>query len=330
MDNNANLKDLHVTVKVYHGYGHTHNCVVYGHVLEGKRLVRRRFTRNIFYNIIHLIRSFMVKPLPGLKVRLNWQHQELNTVTALDGFFKFEWASDTEIAAGWHPVKVHLIDEGGNIVCTGDGNFYVPHSTQYAFISDIDDTVLVSHSATMAKRLRVLFTKNPRTRKAFADVVKHYHLLAFSHTSPSTPNPFFYVSSSEWNLYDDLDEFFRHNGLPEGVFMLNEIKRWSQLFKTGKTKHNGKLIRVVRIMQAFPKQQFVLFGDNSQSDPEIYASVANKYPANVAAVYIRNISPEKEAPTREFLSSLTNKSIHTLLFDDNTEAINHSKRVGLL
>lgn len=330
MEHNTKLKDLQVTVKVYHGYGHTHNCVVYGHVLEGKRLIRRRYTRNIFYNIIHLIRSFMVKPIAGVSVHLNWQKQVLTAVTATDGFFKFEWASNSEIPAGWHPVKVNLMDAGGAVICTGEGSFFVPHSTQYAFISDIDDTVLVSHSATMRKRLRVLFTKNPRTRKAFADVVKHYQLLAYSHTSPTTPNPFFYVSSSEWNLYEDLKEFFRHNGLPEGVFLLNEIKRWYQLFKTGKTKHSGKLIRVARILQAFPKQQFVLLGDNSQGDPEIYAAVANKYPGNIAAIYIRNISMVNEERAREWLSSVTNKAIHTLLFEDNTEAIEHSRLVGLI
>ena len=75
---------------------------------------------------------------------------------------------------------------------------------------------------------------------------------------------------------------------------LNIIKKWYQLFKTGKTKHQGKLIQLVRILEAFPKQRFILLGDNSQKDPEIYAAVANKYPDRITAIYIRNISSKKK------------------------------------
>jgi phosphatidate phosphatase APP1 len=206
----------------------------------------------------------------------------------------------------------------------------VPHSTQYGFISDIDDTVLVSHSANTGKKLRVMFTKNPRSRKTFADVVKFYQLLSLAHTSPDLLNPFFYVSSSEWNLYDDLNEFFKHNGLPKGVFMLNSIKKWYQLLKTGKTKHQEKMMRVTRILMAFPKQRFVLLGDNSQSDPEIYVNIANKYPEQIVAIYIRNISLKKENFTTKMMNSIQNKAIATCQFKHTDEAILHAKSMGLI
>lgn len=318
------------TVKIYHGYGHAHNLIVFGHVFSRKPFIRKKYSNNIFSNIIHIIKLFFVKPSPGVNVRLQWREQFFTSTTTSDGFFKFEWQSDTKTPAGWHNVRVDLLNSLGDVAATGEGEIFVPHATQYAFISDIDDTVLVSHSTSTAKRLRLLFTKNPRSRKAFIDVVKHYHLLSIAHTEPSVPNPFFYVSSSEWNLYNDLNEFFKHNGLPKGAFLLNEIKKWYQLFKTGKTKHQGKLIRVARIMQAFPEQHFVLLGDNSQSDPEIYVSIANKYPDKIAAIYIRNISLKKQLITEERLTSLQNKAIHTCLFNDNEEAIKHSKAIGLI
>ena len=324
------LGGLTSTVKVYHGYGHKNNCIVYGHVLAGKPVTRKQYTDNIFLNIFHLIKLFFVDPQPNLPVMLQWRDQQFYSKTEIDGFYKFEWQSDTTIEAGWHEVMVYLLNENGTKVKEGQGKIFIPHLTQYAFISDIDDTVLISHSATTGKRLRVLFTKNPRSRKTFADVVTHYHLLSMAHTTSEVPNPFFYVSSSEWNLYDDLNEFFKHNGLPKGAFLLNGIKKWYQLFKTGKTKHQGKLIRVVRIMEAFPKQRFVLLGDNSQSDPEVYVALANKYPDKIHAIYIRNIYDEKEAAAKQLLDSLLNKSIHTCLFKRNADAIVHSKSIGLI
>ena len=324
------LGGLTSTVKVYHGYGHKNNCIVYGHVLAGKAVTRKRYTNNVVLNIFHLIKLFFVYPQPNSPVMLQWRNQQLYSKTEVDGFYKFEWQSDTTIEAGWHEVIVYLLNEDGIKVNEGQGKIFIPHLTQYAFISDIDDTVLISHSATTGKRLRVLFTKNPRSRKTFADVVTHYHLLSMAHTTPEVPNPFFYVSSSEWNLYDDLNEFFKHNGLPKGAFLLNGIKKWYQLFKTGKTKHQGKLIRVVRIMEAFPKQRFVLLGDNSQSDPEMYVALANKYPDKIHAIYIRNISSKKEVVAAQLLDSILNKSIHTCLFKRNAEAIVHSKSIGLI
>jgi len=190
--------------------------------------------------------------------------------------------------------------------------------------------VLISHSANTGKKLSVMFTKNPRSRKTFADVVKFYQLLSLTHTEANLLNPFFYVSSSEWNLYDDLNEFFKHNGLPKGAFLLNGIKKWYQLLKTGKTKHEGKLVRVIRILEEFPKQRFVLLGDNSQSDPEIYVNIANKYSEQIVALYIRNVSLMKENTSLELMNVIQNKEIYTCQFKHTDEAILHARAIGLL
>src|SRR3546814_8470770 len=70
---------------------------------------------------------------------------------------------------------------------------------------------MVSHSATIGRRLRELFIRNPRTRKTFPGTAGYYKRLSAAFTSDDRPNPFFYVSSSEWNLYDYLLETFRFN-----------------------------------------------------------------------------------------------------------------------
>ncbi len=317
------------TVKVYHGYGHQDNLIVYGHVLAGKP-PRAVVDNNLISNVIHLIKIFSVKPIAGVSVRLQWDNQYYYSKTAQDGFFKFEWKSNSKISAGWHAIFIDLVGSHDKVLTTGEGKIFVPEATQYGFISDIDDTVLVSHSAKTGKKLRVMFTKNPLSRKTFADVVKFYRLLSLAHTEPNLLNPFFYVSSSEWNLYDDLNVFFKHNQLPKGVFLLNEIKRWYQLLKTGTTKHQGKLMRVVRLFEAFPKQRFILLGDNSQKDPAIYAAIANKYPEKVVAIYIRNVSPKKEEITLSLMKSITNKNIQTCQFEHTDEAISHARDIGLI
>lgn len=319
-----------VSVKVYHGYGHKHNLVVYGHVFKRKSKTKQIYSNNIFVNIIHLLKLFILKPYPSVAVQLQFFGQTIYQKTEKDGFFKFEWEADEDVSAGWHYVKVAAVDQDGNILNTGEGKVYVPHITQYAFISDVDDTVMISHSATIGRRLRELFIKNPHTRKTFPQAASHYQQLALSHTNPKQPNPFFYVSSSEWNLYDYLLETFRFNKLPDGAFLLNTLKKWSDLLKTGKTGHEGKLLRVMRILDAFPNQKFVFFGDNSQQDPQIYTQIVEKYPQNIEAVYIRNIRPENRDQTLELLSRVQAKQVSSCLFDTSDEAIQHSKSIGLI
>ncbi|WP_316802738.1 App1 family protein [Pedobacter nototheniae] len=318
------------SVKIYHGYGHKHNLVVYGHVFKQKAKASQVYSNNLWVNIVHLFKLFILKPYPFVQVRLHFFNQTIYNKTENDGFFKFEWEAEQDVPAGWHNVGVEAIDDKGEIISIGEGKVYVPHITQYAFISDVDDTVMISHSATIARRLRELFIKNPHTRKTFSQVASHYQQLALSHTDKDQPNPFFYVSSSEWNLYDYLIETFRFNKLPEGAFLLNQIKRWKDLFKTGKTGHEGKLLRVMRILDAFPNQKFVFFGDNSQQDPVIYKAIVEKYPENIEAVYIRNIRPKKEHDTRLLLNQIEAKNVKTCLFGNSAEAIAHSKSIGLI
>lgn len=318
------------SVKVYHGYGHEHNLVVYGHVFKRKAKSEQRFSTRLLTNLLHLIRLFMVKPYPFAKVRLHFYDQVLHQKAEYDGFFKFEWEADKSVAAGWHRVTVDALDDEGGTIASAEGFIYVPHITQYIFISDIDDTVMISHSSTWLKRLKELVVANPRTRRTFLSTQLHYSLLANAHTEKEQPNPFFYVSSSEWNLYDYLVETFRHHQLPEGVFLLNQLKRWDNIWKTGKTGHQGKLLRIARIMEAFPNQRFVLFGDNSQQDPEIYMTLSEKYGANMEVVYIRNVRPDKAGLTQQSLDRLETRGIRTCLFAHSDEAIAHSKKIQLI
>jgi phosphatidate phosphatase APP1 len=318
-------------LQVYHGYGHSMNLTLLGNVYKGKPARERKYTKNIFSNIYRLIQLFFIKPVADARIVLQWQGIELETRTEKDGFFKFEWSSPIHLEAGWHDALVKLIGNDGIEIEAEKARVWVPHITQYAFVSDIDDTVMISHSATKFKRLRSLLTKHPYNRRIFEGTRELYEKLSTAYTEEDIPNPFFYVSSSEWNLYFDLQSFFSYNKLPQGIFLLSQMKRWFQLFKTGQTKHQGKLARIYRVMEAFPNQQFVLLGDNSQADPEIYAAIADKFPNRVFAIYIRNIRPSRYAASKKIMDGiLAAKNIHRLVYHHSDEVLEHGKKVGLI
>jgi phosphatidate phosphatase APP1 len=318
------------TIKVYHGYGHPEQLTIYGHVLKFGPVPRAHYSQSIVINTLALLRLFMVKPYPKAKVQMRWKEKLFTTETDIDGFFRFEWKENSALLQGWHDVIVTLANTSGPEPITGKGSLYIPYATQYGFISDIDDTFLISHSANLRKRLFVLFTQNARSRKPFEGSVKHYQLLAKGNTTDDAPNPFFYVSSSEWILYDYIHVFNIVNGRPRGVFLLNVLKRLSEIFKTGQNNHQTKFTRIVRILESYPNQRFVLLGDSSQHDPYIYASIVEHFPGRIHAVYIRDVYQKNKQKVADVLIKIESSGVPCCFFQHSSDAILHSKKIGLI
>jgi phosphatidate phosphatase APP1 len=320
-------------VKVYHGYGNDTSLVVFGHVFGLSPLPRKKYRQNIWTNSLALLRSFMVSTIPNIRVRIIWADKIIEAFTATDGFYRFDWTPEVALQPGIHTVEVQLADPRGDEyppLATGKGSIIVPHVNRYAFISDIDDTFLISHSSDLLKRLYVLFTKNAHSRKPFEGVVKHYRLLAHAGTEAKEPNPFFYISSSEWNLYNFIVEFARTNQLPDGVFLLSQLKRFTQIFKTGSNKHATKFMRIARVMEAYPIQKFVLFGDDSQMDPVIYAGIVEHFPGRISYVYLRHVYEKNITNVKAAIAKIEAAGVPCCHFVNSKEAIEHSYKTGLI
>jgi len=318
-----------VTIKVYHGYGYGNQLVTYGHVFKLSPTPRKKYRKSFLRNTWALLRLFMVEPYPLLNLEMHWEDQVLFCKTDTDGFFKFDWKDQPPLPQGWKEltVKAKIND---TVIAESTGHVFIPYPTQYGFISDIDDTFLISHSSNLRKRLFVLFTQNARTRKPFEGVAKHYQLLAESNTTKDAPNPFFYVSSSEWNLYEYILEFTRVNEIPKGVFLLNQLKRLNQLLKTGQNHHKTKFTRIARILEGFPSQRFVLLGDSSQQDPYIYESIVSHFPKQIHAVYIRDVYAKNKHKAADVLHKIESKGVPCCFFEHSSDAILHSKKIGLI
>lgn len=293
--------------------------------------MRKKYRQIWLVNIFSMLRLFMVKPFGNAKLSLTWGDTEFYAQAQDDGFFRFEFAPLIVPTQGWHKVSVKLEEEkykSEHIVGVGEVN--VIFDSKYIFVSDIDDTFLVSHSSRLRKRLYVLFTKNARSRRPFEGVVNHYCLLYSSGQKEGSSNPFFYVSSSEWNLFYYIKEFAREKKLPKGVYLLNELKQINQVLRTGQNKHATKFFRIARIIEAYPERCFVLFGDDSQEDPNIYSALADHFGNKIFAVYIRKVHKTNHKKVRLIIDKMTAAGIRCCYFAHSAEAIEHSKRNGLI
>lgn len=320
-------------VKVYRGFGNAEQLTIHGSVLRRSALPRQKYRRRVLVNLLAVIRLFMVQPYPQATVRVRFGGQTAQTQTDADGYFRVELPVAQPLAPGWHPVGADLLSQTitpETVLAGGAGQVLVPHPTHIACISDIDDTFLVSHSATILKRMQVLLTENAHSRQPFEGVVAHYQLLAGTDSHSGQTNAFFYVSSSEWNLYDYILEFSAQNGLPDGVYLLSQLKRFKDLLKTGQGKHKTKFTRIVRILETFPAQQFILLGDDTQEDPTIYASVVEHFPRQVRCVYIRQVHQKNQPQTRATLSRIEAADVPCCYFAHSADARLHSVENGLV
>lgn len=323
-------KNKEASVKVYHGYGDEEKLMVIGHVFKRApdypELVKKN---SVVWNTKSLVRLFMAETYPNVKVSLIWNGTLHETTADDNGFFRLEWDPVEKPEKGWIKVTVTAtLPDGAEI--NGEGKILIPHQSQYIYISDIDDTFLISHSSNLPKRLYQLFTKNAQTRKPFKDVARHYQLLAEGSKYDDVTNAFFYVSSSEWNLYEYIKEFMRTHKLPEGVFLLSELKKWYELLNTGQGKHETKYDRIKRIIDTFPHHKYVLLGDDTQKDPVIYEKVVEHYGSKIVNIYIRQVEHKHIEKTKVIIQRIENKGVDVKYYEHSAEAIEHSKQAGLI
>ncbi|WP_445453946.1 App1 family protein [Flavobacterium sp. 25HG05S-40] len=317
-------------LKLYRGYANEQELMVMGHVFKPTSKEDYDFQKRNFKNATSVIRMFRIATMANADVYLEHNGVKIHTKTLDDGYFKFCIPLTEQSDYGWINYSVSLVYNGEEIKETS--SYIKPHQSNFGFISDIDDTFLVSHTRNPFKKLYILLFKNVYDRKVFKDVVTHYKALSSAgKKNVNEPNAFFYVSSSEWNLYRFITQFAEINQLPKAVLLLKDIKTsLTDLFITGRGDHNHKFEKIKHILEFYPNLQYTLLGDDSQHDPYLYENICKIFPVNVKAVYIRQTGSSKKVKAVQALKNLETLNVKVCYFKKSSEAIAHSKAIGLI
>ena len=322
-------------LKVYRGYANDRELVVSGHTFKRYPASKNLYDRKGFRYIRSIFQLFTVKTLPNVRVKFRFNEIESDTKTLSDGYFRFTIPHSSQLSSGWHSFTITLDDQVGNqrYYKTVTSELLVPNEGSYTIISDIDDTFLISYSGQVLKKLYVLLTRNVESRSPFNDVVRHYQLLGRAGKTEAEhgPNTFFYVSSSEWNLYDFILLFIKNHQLPKAVVKLKKIKEnLTDFLRTGTGSHHHKKTKIEHLITFYPHQQFILLGDDSQQDPYIYEEICKIFPANIRAVYIRQTGRKPKTRIVNLLSNLSSLNVSNCYFHHSNEAILHSVKEGII
>lgn len=314
---------------LYRGYGNNDNVFIRGAVLEARGLIKPHRKDSMWRNMRSMVSRYLADVIPEAQVSLYFNGHHLEIESDENGHFGATFPGSGHYNDFRPHVKAELQEQFEGIpeklIKTQEDILMPGPNAEFGVISDIDDTIMVSHATQTIKKLRLMLMKNAVTRKPFPGISAFYQALHRGY-SGKAQNPFFYVSSSEWNLYDLLDDFVNENGLPKGIFLLQDLNHSIfKFWKSGGGTHEHKLVKIRRVLNTYDELPFVLVGDSGQHDPQIYKKAVDEFPGRIKAIYIRHIKKGwKLKHLNGLVAELKKKGIDMLLLKDTFDAAVHA------
>lgn len=162
--------------------------------------------------------------------------------------------------------------------------YIFPVTTRVGIISDVDDTILVSQVTSIFKAVYNFLLRSPNERASVPGMA-----VLYARIRDMFPDaPFFYLSTSPWNVETTIRSFIERYGFPKGPMLLRDLDPRPKTFIPSGVQH--KLEFVEQLMSDFPRMKFILFGDDGQRDPTTYARLTHMYPGRIIAIGIRQLS----------------------------------------
>jgi len=294
-----------VTIVAYAGYRSETRLFVRARILRHAR--PRAIPRTAWQKFRAMARLYASREVAGCTITLNYGDHRTTAVSDAEGYVVFDIAFARELPLPPHsrwedatlsahdcpcpdgPARAMILAPGTDI--------------HHGVISDLDDTVLETGVWNLARNWRRVLASNPGDRIAVPGVEDLFTHIGGgaggeadeSASAPSPSRPFFYISSSPWNLYGFLTEFLSLNNLPLGPM---KLKDWGFNRGTLGSKSHGmhKTAAIAQLIEFYPALKFILIGDDSQGDVAAYADAVVSHPGRVAAVLIRHVHATSFTP----------------------------------
>lgn len=312
-------------ILAYRGYGNATKARFYGRVVEHLGVSASTDRDSLFRNLLNTWRRVDSDPVGHANVTVDYAGTRINCKADNEGFLAGWMDGAFEPNSEWESYRVEFPDKQVD----GKGEILIPPSSaKFAVVSDIDDTVIQSRVSNFLQAARTVMLGNARTRLPFPGVSAFYQALR-NGAGGDEKNPIFYVSSSPWNIYDVITEFMDIQKIPKGPLMLRD---WdvslSALSSSRHFEHKG--VAIQNLMDLYPSMKFILIGDSSQHDPEIYRQIVGEYPERVLCIYIRDVNREadRKASIEKLAKEVLDAGSILVLAEDTLGASKHAVQQG--
>jgi phosphatidate phosphatase APP1 len=279
--------DRKVRLLAYAGYRNSREARISGRVVRYQKPLDAG--KGTWSRLRAMLAIYNSNELAGILVRCAAYGQTVETRTDDEGYFSFTVPIDAPLpkANSWETATLCTVDREAQQPSIAVPVLAPAADDHWGVISDIDDTVVETGATNFIRNWRRVLVDRPQDRLAVPGASTLYRMIARDHLAPV--RPFFYVSSSPWNLYGFIAEFMELNGIPHGPMFLKDYGiDETKLVKSAHDVH--KLQAIETVLSFYPGLRFLLIGDNGQQDVEIYARAVHDYPDRVGAVFIRDVS----------------------------------------
>lgn len=309
-----------VRIVPYAGYRNAGRLRLKGRVLRDEG----EFVRDpsLLNRVRAVIETYDSAEVAGVTIRLEACGATDQTVSDHEGYFAFDLPLTAETLPArtrWESVVLSAPGRQAQSAIVPAPVLAPGDDGHWGVISDIDDTVIETGITNIAASWRQILLHSPAERLAVPGTASLYRAIARDHAAPT--RPFFYVSSSPWNLYGFLAEFMELNAIPHGPMFLKDwgIDRDTLLMAS----HDAhKLAAIREILRFYPGFRFLLIGDNGERDVEIYAAAVAEFRARIAAVFIRDVSGTcREGAKAELLRGIEAAGVPTFCGAGFDEAV---------
>ena len=308
-------------IEAYLGHGGPHGVVVRGRVLDDEPPDEAVEGEGVGAAVLRMVRHFVTDELPGVPLRVTVAGASTEVETDAEGYFLARLHPEPgALTSPWSVGTVELagVYRGTTGPHTTSFDVRVPEpDARFGVISDVDDTILETGVQRVGHMVRQTFTGSAITRTPFPGAPELYRDLS------AGSNPFFYVSSSPWNLHAFLVAFLRHRDFPRGPVLLRDLLG-------SRTGREPKEVRINEILELHPDLPFVLIGDSGEKDPQIYADIVRSHPDRVLAVYIREVRLDPGDGRVEQVSDAWDHDVPFVLAADSDAVRRHAVQLGLL
>lgn len=295
------------------GFGTRHSFTLLGRVIVDKgdfiSYAIKEFTGKKF---IRNYRRVMAIKIPNVILEVNFGFKKHITKTDEKGYYKLmlNLNKKDEFPIGVNKYSIKVLDEK----FIGDEAFgdlvVMPDKVKYGVICDIDDTILQSGVQKKIRLVLKTFMSNERDMKPIPgmNILLNDLHIGINKTSQ---NPILYVTASPYDLFDKIASFMKTNYFPLGPQLMKKLRGddRDKLFDN----YNYKLKTINEVFEKFPNMKFILIGDNTESDVEVFNRIDKERPGRVLSIIIMNVRNEKKDPTIYRKAILCNTSFDAAL-----------------
>lgn len=230
----------------------------------------------VFRNLRSIISTYFSPTLSNASIQVTVNRSTETVKTDSKGKFKASFICDS-------PKNIFIQPNGMETISPILQDYPLVFSntnSSFDIISDIDDTIVKSYTSDIAKRISTILFKRAGNRKTV-----EYTWNLFQSLKKFNPG-IYYVSKSESNLFYLLASIIESADLPKGTLFLTPYLKWYQVFKPKKGL-NYKYNNIAAIISKSEPKKFILLGDDTQRDMDVYTQVVKDFPGRIVHVYIR-------------------------------------------